>query len=315
MSTACSPADLTGMVWLPGGEFTMGSDKQYPEEGPARRVSLDGFSIDVAPVTNREFAAFVAATGYVTMAERVPSFHDYPDADPSRLRAGSMVFHPPGGPVPLGDITQWWSFVPGAQWRRPYGPETSIENLTNHPVVHVTLEDARAFAAWAGKDLPTEAESEYAARGGLDDTEYAWGNEFMPGGRAMANTWHGTFPHEKSALGEFERTSPVGHFPANGFGLIDMIGNVWEWTSDYYARRDARSGSKSCCVPHNPRITDAAASVADAAGRLPRMVLKGGSHLCAPNYCRRYRPAARQAHDIDTSTTHIGFRCVKRSAA
>lgn len=291
---------MAAMVWIPGGEFTQGSDAHYPEEAPARRVRVEGFEIDVAPVTNIEFAKFVAATDYVTLAERVPLAVDYPGADPATLVPASMVFQPTDGPVPLRDISRWWAYVPGARWRHPYGPQSTLTGLEDHPVVHVALEDALAYARWAGKDLPSEAEWEYAARGGLDGAAYAWGGELIPGGQIMANTWHGEFPYQREALGGFERTTPVGQFPANGFGLFDMIGNVWEWTSDSYGT--AGEPTKSCCVPQA------------GTGKIARMVLKGGSHLCAPNYCQRYRPAARQAHDADTSTTHIGFRCIRRSA-
>lgn len=300
MVTRKSPClDNAQTVAIAGGEFTLGSDTHYPEEAPARRVQVADFEIDLTPVTNAAFAEFVAASSYVTVAERVPLAADYPGADPAILIAASMVFLPPVGPVPLNDHSQWWAYIPGAQWRYPYGPESTIEGLEDHPVVHVALEDAQAYARWAGKDLPSEVEWEFAARGGLDGANFAWGDLFMPGGQAMANTWHGEFPYQRQSLDGFERTTPVGSYPANGYGLFDMIGNVWEWTSDRCA---AQPSTKSCCTP------------SEGSNVFPQMVIKGGSHLCAPNYCERYRPAARQAHDADTSTTHIGFRCIKRSA-
>ncbi|WP_418291969.1 formylglycine-generating enzyme family protein [Methylobacterium durans] len=302
------------MVRLPGGVFGMGSDQHYPEEAPVHRVEVDGFWIDRTPVTNAEFRVFVRATGYVTMAERRPDPKDYPGALPHMLQPGSLVFKPPKGPVDLRDWSAWWRFKFGVHWRRPNGPGSSIAGLDEHPVVHVAYADAAAFAAWAGKDLPTEAEWEYAARGGLDGAAYAWGDELTPGGRHMANTWQGAFPHENRAEDGYERTSPVTAFPPNGYGLHDMIGNVWEWTSDFFAPRHPGEAPKACCVPQNPRggREDESYDPAQPAIRIPRRVVKGGSHLCAPNYCRRYRPAARHPHPVDTSTSHIGFRCVKR---
>ena len=226
---------LQGMVWIEGGTFRMGSDRHYPEEAPAHRVRVDGFWIDRTPVTNRQFREFVKATGYVTFAEIAPDPKDYPGALPHMLRAGSLVFSPPKGPVDLSDWSQWWQFKFGADWRRPYGPRSSISGLNDHPVVHIAYRDAEAYARWAGKELPTEAEWEFAARGGLDGAEFAWGDEFAPGGRQMANTWQGGFPHENTRLDGYERTSPVTAFPPNGYGLHDMIGNVWEWTTDWFS--------------------------------------------------------------------------------
>ncbi|MEA1834320.1 formylglycine-generating enzyme family protein [Methylobacterium durans] len=309
-----APDPLPGMVHLPGGVFRMGSDRHYPEEAPVHRVEVDGFWIDRTPVTNTEFRVFIRATGYVTVAERRPDPKDYPGALPHMLQPGSLVFKPPRGPVDLRDFSAWWRFKFGAHWRRPYGPGSSIAGLDEHPVVHVAYADAAAFAAWAGKDLPTEAEWEYAARGGLDGAAYAWGEELTPGGRHMANTWQGAFPHENRADDGYERTSPVTAFPPNGYGLHDMIGNVWEWTSDFFAPQHPGEAPKACCVPQNPRggRADESYDPAQPAIRIPRRVVKGGSHLCAPNYCRRYRPAARHPHPVDTSTSHIGFRCVKR---
>ena len=308
--TLLSDTRLKGMIRLPGGPFRMGSDSHYPEEAPAHDVTVSGFWIDATPVTNRDFAAFVAATGHVTLAEVPPRAEDYPGALPEMLVAASMVFTPPPGPVSLRDWSQWWAWVPGAQWRHPTGPGSGIEGLMDHPVVHVAYEDALAYAQWAGKDLPTEAEWEYAGWGGGPPREYAWGDELVPAGRFMANTFQGVFPHANSCEDGWERTSPVGSFPANGFGLFDMIGNVWEWTQDWYA---AGHEATDCCA-ENPRGASIEGSYdpAQPAIRIPRKVLKGGSHLCAVDYCRRYRPAARHAQTVDTSMSHIGFRCVVR---
>jgi formylglycine-generating enzyme required for sulfatase activity len=293
----------------------MGSDRHYPEEAPVHRVTVSPFRIDRTPVTNRQFREFVQATGYVTVAELAPDPRDYPGALPSMLRAGSLVFDPPKHHVDLRDWSQWWTFRFGANWRRPYGPRSSLAGLNDHPVVHVAYSDALAYARWAGKELPTEAESEYAARGGLDGAEFAWGEEFTPGGKQMANTWQGDFPHENLATDGYKRTSPVGMFPANGYGLFDMIGNVWEWTTDWFSARHPADAPKACCIPDNPRGGPEAGSrdQCDPSVRIPRKVVKGGSFLCAPNYCRRYRPAARHAQPVDTGMSHVGFRCVVRS--
>ncbi|MBR7836145.1 MULTISPECIES: SUMF1/EgtB/PvdO family nonheme iron enzyme [Actinospica] len=310
------------MVWIPGGSFTMGSDHHYPEEAPAHPVSVDGFWIDRHPVTNAEFRAFVDATGYRTLAEHPTDPALYPDADQAMLEPASAVFTPPRHPVDLSDAYQWWRYVPGADWRHPRGPDTSIEDRLDHPVTQVAWADALAYAEWAGKRIATEAEWEYAARGGLPHSEFAWGDELNPGGEYMANTWQGEFPHENLRLDGYADTSPVGAFPANGYGLIDMIGNVWEWTADWYAdHRVLAPGKPSCCGAPRPRANpvggEEAASVdAGSSGTpIPRKVMKGGSHLCAPNYCRRYRPAARLPQPVDTSTSHLGFRCVLRADA
>ncbi len=302
-----------GMVWIPGRTFIMGSNDHYPEEAPAHPVTVDGFWIDETPVTNRRFGEFVKATGYVTLAEKTPEAKDYPGALPNMLKAGSLVFHQPKA-VTSRDISQWWTFKFGANWHRPLGGLSDLRGKLDHPVVHVAYCDARAYADWAGLDLPTEAEWELAARGGSDDTEYAWGSELMPGGIAMANTWQGTFPTQTTKPAGKERTSPVRTFPANGYGLYDMIGNVWEWTADYWSTHHPEPAAKSCCVPQNPRGGAAEASYDPGLPNIliPRRVLKGGSHLCAPNYCRRYRPAARHAEPEDTSTSHVGFRCINR---
>lgn len=309
------PIDLRAdMIWIEGGAFRMGSDKHYPEEKPVHRVEVDGFFMDKTPVTNRQFRRFIEATGHVTFAEIPPDPGDYPGALPHMLKAGSLVFTPPAGPVDLRNWSQWWAFKFRANWRRPYGPGSSIKGLDEHPVVHVAYSDALAYAQWAGKDLPTEAEWEFAARGGLDGAEFAWGDELAPDGRHLANTWQGMFPHENVKSDGYERTSPVTAFPPNGYGLYDMIGNVWEWTSDFWSSRHTEDAPKACCVPLNPRGGPAENSYDPCHPkiRIPRKVLKGGSHLCAPNYCRRYRPAARHAEPIDTSTSHVGFRCVAR---
>ena len=307
-------APETEMIWVPGASFLMGSDRHYPEEAPAHRVRVDRFWIDRTPVTNTQFRRFVNATGYVTWAEIKPDPKDYPGALPHMLKAGSLVFAPPKQTAGLEDWSQWWQFKFGADWRHPYGPRSTISGLGEHPVVHIAHCDAEAYARWAGKELPTEAEWELAARGGLEDAEFAWGDDFTPGGRHMANTWQGRFPHENLAADRYERTSPVTAFPANGYGIYDMIGNVWEWTSDWYAPQHAASAPKACCVPDNPRGSAETDSYDPCQPNLkiPRKVLKGGSHLCAPNYCRRYRPAARHAQAVDTSASHVGFRCVIR---
>ncbi len=292
----------------------MGSNDHYVEEAPAHRVKVDDFLMDTLPVTNRRFSAFVAATGYTTAAELPPNPEHYPGALPEMMYPGSLVFIQPRIPATRADWGQWWKFVRGANWRRPYGLDSDINDFGDHPVVHITWSDAAAFAEWAGKDLPTEAEWERAARGGIDSAIYAWGNDLTPSGRHMANTWQGEFPHENLREDGYARTSPAGAFPGNPFGLYDMIGNVWEWTNDWYAERHESDASKTCCIPSNPRGGERERSFdpGEPVIRIPRKVLKGGSHLCAPNYCRRYRPAARYPQPIDTSTSHVGFRCVKR---
>jgi len=310
------PDRFAGMICLDGGQFRMGSDRFYPEEAPVREVRVDGFWIDALPVTNRSFAAFVAATGYRTTAETAPAPCDYPGMDMALAVPGSLVFEPPRRLVSLDDVSAWWQFRAGANWRHPTGPDSTIEGIEDHPVVHVSYADAAAYAEWAGKALPTEAEWEYAARGGHDERDYAWGDELAPGGAMLANYWQGLFPVSNLMTDGWERTSPAGSYLPNDFGLYDMIGNVWEWTADWYAapgRRTKRTPG-ACCTIANPRGGALRESFDPTTPgvRLGRKVLKGGSHLCAENYCQRYRPAARHPQTIDTSSGHIGFRCVIR---
>ena len=280
-------------------------------------MRVDGFWIDEHPVTNAQFRRFVKDTGYVTWAERFPDPADLPGADPDLLVPGSVVFQQPDHAVPLNDPYQWWAYVPGACWRHPEGPDTTLHGRDLHPVVHVSHEDAQAYATWAGKALPTEAEWEYAARGGLDGATFAWGDEETPRGRAMANTWQGDFPVDNLRLDGFDRTSPVRSFPPNGYGLYDVAGNVWEWTDDWFTPQHADAAPSPCCAPVNPRVTSPERSYhpGQPGAHIPRRVIKGGSHLCAPNYCLRYRPAARQGEPVDTATSHIGFRCIRREGS
>jgi formylglycine-generating enzyme required for sulfatase activity len=304
------------MTWIADGHFRMGCADFYPEEAPVHEVRVDGFWVDRHPVTVREFAQFVRETGYVTVAERPLEPTDYPDVDPDLLVPGSLVFRKTAGPVPLHDYRAWWQYVPGASWRHPEGPGSTVKGRERHPVTHVANEDAAQYAAWAGKELPSEAEWEFAARGGLDGAIFTWGNEERPGGRLMANTWQGDFPWRNLKAAGYDGTSKVGAFAPNGFGLYDMAGNVWEWTSDYYTSRHTQPAGSPCCAPSNPRVTTPwreSYDVANPGAHIPRKVIKGGSHLCSPSYCLRYRPPARQAEALDTSTSHIGFRCVVRS--
>jgi formylglycine-generating enzyme required for sulfatase activity len=301
------------MVWIPGGTFQMGSDRHYPEEAPAHNVSVPGFWISRHAVTNAEFARFVDETNYVTLAERPANPDDYPGAKPELLLPSSVVFKKSAGPVDLRNPYNWWTYVAGADWRHPRGPGSSIAELADHPVVHVAFEDVEAYARWAGQELPTEAEWEHAARGGLEDAEFSWGNKYMPDGRPMANNWQGEFPWQNLLEDGYEWTAPVGTFPPNGYGLFDMAGNVWEWTTDWY--QDHGKIERTCCTIENPRGGDRDRSIDPRSPeiRIPRKVMKGGSYLCAPNYCRRYRPAARMAQMVDTSTCHLGFRCIVRA--
>jgi sulfatase modifying factor 1 len=304
------------MQWIEGRTFVMGSDHFYPEEAPAHPVEVSGFWMDATVVTNAKFAQFVADTGYVTLAERPLDPQQFPGADPDMLVPGALVFSKPHRPVDLRNFRNWWRYVPGACWRRPEGPRSSLAGREDHPVVQVAFEDALAYATWAGKALPTEAEWELAARGGLDGASYVWGDELTPDGMWMANTWQGEFPWQNLASDGFEGTAPVRSFPPNGYGLYEMAGNVWEWTTDWYRERHKQpNAKKSCCVPVNPRGPSVEHSFDPCMPRvrIPRKVLKGGSYLCAPNYCRRYRPAARYPQMIDTATCHIGFRCIVRA--
>ncbi|MHA0285819.1 formylglycine-generating enzyme family protein [Mycobacterium sp. C3-094] len=287
---------LTELVALDGGRFRMGSTQFYPEEAPAHTVTVDAFAIERHPVTNAQFAAFVADTGYRTVAELAPDPAAYPGASPDDLVPGALVFRPTGGPVDLRDWRQWWEWVPGANWRQPHGPGSSAD--ADHPVVQVCYADALAYARWADRRLPTEAEWEFAARGGAS-TIYPWGDEAAPGGEQMANIWQGDFPYRHTGrIG----TTPVGTFPPNAHGLVDMIGNVWEWTTTRFAgHHQLAERVESCCGPSAP---DAVPNPA------VNQALKGGSHLCAPEYCHRYRPTARSPQSQDSATTHIGFRCV-----
>ncbi|AKN18142.1 hypothetical protein MHAE_15820 [Mycobacterium haemophilum DSM 44634] len=295
---------LTELIELPGGSFRMGSTSFYPEEAPIHTVTVGSFAVERHPVTNAQFAEFVAATGYVTVAEQPIDAALYPGVAPDELSAGAMVFRPTPGPVDLRDWRQWWVWVPGASWRHPFGPDhpespdSAAADRANHPVVQVAYPDAAAYARWAGRRLPTEAEWEFAARAG-SATTYSWGDEARPDGQLMANTWQGRFPYQNDGALGWRGTSPVGTFPANGFGLVDMIGNVWEWTAtEFSAHHRLDQPPKACCAPGRP--ADPSIS----------QTLKGGSHLCAPEYCHRYRPAARSPQSQDTATTHIGFRCV-----
>jgi formylglycine-generating enzyme len=305
---------MNDMIRMPGGTFLMGSEDFYPEEAPVHSATVDPFWIDEHPVTVAEFRRFVAATGYVTVAERPLDPTEYPDADPDLLVSGSLVFRKAAGPVDLRDVSNWWTYTPGAEWRRPEGPRTDLNGRERHPVTHVAFEDAEAYAVWAGKELPTEAEWEFAARGGLEQAAFTWGNEFTPKGKMMANTWQGEFPWQNLETDGFEGTSPVKSFPPNGYGLYDMAGNVWEWTADYFGSFRLDQPKPVCCAPERPGGVTAEESLVPGqpGAHIPRRVIKGGSHLCAPNYCLRYRPAARQSETVDTSTTHIGFRCVVR---
>ena len=289
------PSVTANMHRIRGGTFLMGSEQFYADEGPVHEVAVADFLIDEHPVTNRQFAAFVTDTAYVTTAERPLPAGEFPELGEQERAPGSLAFRPTTGPVPLVDWRRWWEWVPGAHWRTPFGAGPAGDD---HPVVQVSFDDASAYAEWAGSRLPTEAEWEYAARGGGAETTYAWGDELRPGGALMANTWQGAFPYRNEGASGWRGTSPVGTFPPNGAGLVDMIGNVWEWTtSPYTARHDPDVAS--CCV-------------ADGHGDRPdRRALKGGSHLCAPEYCLRYRPPARSPQSDDTSTTNIGFRCVR----
>jgi len=294
------------MVLVPGGTTTIGNDHYYPEERPLREVEVGDVWFDPHPVTNAEFARFVKKTRHITVAEKAPDRADFPDADPALMVPGSQVFTATSGPVHLGDWTRWWRWQPGADWRAPQGPGSSWKSIPDHPVVHVGWEDASAYAEWAGKELPTEPEWEHAARGGLVGRDFAWGDELSPDGARLANTWQGGFPWQDRDPDGHRRTSPVGSYPANGYGLLDMVGNVWEWTTTRFTASHAQAGESmsttSPCCGGSMRLEET-----------DRIVTKGGSHLCSPEYCQRYRPAARQGHGVRDTTSHVGFRCVRRS--
>lgn len=334
MSTAATASLGDGPVLrpVPGGWFTMGSDRHYPEEAPAHRAWTPDLEVADTPVTNRDFARFVAATGHVTVAERAPDPDDYPGVPREALKPGSVVFTGTDGPTDLNRPQEWWRWVHGAQWRHPEGPGSDIEERMDHPVVQVAYEDASAYARWAGLDLPTETEWEHAARGGLDGAEFAWGDDLHPQGEVVANTWIGAFPWRRIGPAGVDRTCPVRSFPPNGYGLYEACGNVWEWTSSWYSPSHTRSaGSLPVAAEHRDGAAGACCGGGDAVldeqerrkvasldpsqphVRIPRRVIKGGSFLCSPDYCRRYRPAARQPQMVDTGTSHLGFRCIRRS--
>jgi len=296
------------MVWVAGGTFRMGSDVHYPEEAPARDVEVGGLWLARTTVSNAAFGAFVAATGYVTVAERPLDPVDFPGAPPENLVPGSMVFVRTPGPVDLLHLSQWWAWTPGACWRHPEGRGSDVADRPDHPVVHVAHEDAEAYCAWAGLVLPTEAEWEHAARGGLAAAIYTWGNQPAAAGERLANYWHGDFPWRADP--GYGSTARSGSFPANGYGLADMAGNVWEWTADWYAE-DRWPDTAGCCVPRNPRggTPEGSRDPHQPQFQVPRKVIKGGSFLCADSYCMRYRPSARRPQMVDTGMSHLGFRC------
>ncbi len=316
--------ELTELVTISAGEFLMGSNDFYPEEKPAHKVYVDQYQIEIYPVTNAQFARFVEETGYKTVAERPLPADMFPQLSDEARSPGAMVFYPTKGPVDLVNMGQWWGWTRGASWKKPDGARSSWRSRPNHPVVHIAYEDAKAYAEWAGRDLPTEAEWERAARGGLEGKKFAWGDENLLNGKRMAKYYEGKFPWRNRASDGFKRTSPVGHYPANGYGLFDMTGNVWEWTNDWYGVADSEDSTtteppadeevKGCCVPKNPRGGSEAASYDPQQPQfaIPRKVIKGGSFLCADEYCMRYRPSARRPQMIDTGMSHIGFRCVVR---
>jgi sulfatase modifying factor 1 len=302
--TNSAAADTNGMVWIPGGTFWMGAEDGRPDEAPVHQVTVDGFWIDRTEVSNEQFEKFVRATSYVTVAERKPDPKEFPDAKPELLVPGSVVFSPPTGEVPLTDVSAWWEYVPGANWRHPEGPDSSITGREQHPVVHVAWEDAVAYAQWAGKRLPTEAEWEYASRGGREKEPYVWGKEQVPGGKWQANIWQGRFPNENTVADGFKGTAPVASFAPNGYGLHDMAGNVWEWCADWY-RPDYYGQSPA----KNPPGPDSSFDPEEPGAR--KRVQRGGSYLCNDSYCSGYRPGARMKCTPDTSLSHTGFRCVR----
>jgi len=307
------------MVWIPGGEFSMGiaDPRGKPDGGPdpmadarpIHRVYVDGFWLDQTDVTNEQFAKFVKATGYMTVAERKPRAEDYPDALPGKLVPGSVVFNPPDHPVSLDDHYQWWNYVAGANWRHPLGPGSNIKGKGKFPVVHIAYEDAQAYAKWAGKRLPTEAEWEFAARGGLSGNLYAWGNEFRPQGKWMANTHQGRFPFDDRGADGFAGIAPVAQFPTNGYGLYDMAGNVWQWTNDWYRPDYYEELAARNSVARNPNGPDSPWDPSEPTER--KRVLRGGSFLCTDQYCARYLVGSRGKGEISSGSNHLGFRCAK----
>jgi formylglycine-generating enzyme required for sulfatase activity len=291
----------------------MGSDDpRFLDAQPVHRVAMDGFWIDETEVTNEQFAMFVEATGYVTIAERVPRAEEFPGAPPENLVAGSVVFAPPGNAVELSDHYQWWTYIPGANWRHPDGPGSTIDDRRNHPVVHIAWDDAMAYAAWAGKRLPTEAEWEYAARGGLDRQPFAWGGEFQPGGKFMCNSFQGHFPEKNTAEDGFASTAPERSFSPNAYGLYDMAGNVWEWCSDWYRPDTFARRTMEGEIAANPRGPNTTFDPSEPG--VAKRVMKGGSYLCTDQYCTRYMPGGRGKGEPSTGTNHLGFRCVKDAA-
>ena len=311
-----------GMTWIPGGEFSMGANdppdmddvgmKATTDGRPIHRVYVDGFFMDKTDVTNGEFAKFVKATGYVTVAERKPRPEDYPNAPPENLVAGSVVFSPPDHPVPLNDHFQWWSYVRGADWRHPEGPASNIKGKDAYPVVQVAYEDALAYAEWAGKRLPTEAEWEFAARGGLSGKPFAWGDEFRPNGKWMANTHQGHFPNHDTGEDGYVGIAPVAKYPSNQYGLYDMAGNVWQWTTDWYRPDYYKELAETGSVTRNPQGPETAFDPAEPTE--PKKVHRGGSYLCTDQYCSRYIVGTRGKGEVSTGTNHLGFRCVKKSS-
>jgi formylglycine-generating enzyme len=303
----------SGMLMIRGREFLMGCDEGYPEEAPTRRLAVGDFWIDETPVTNAQFAEFIAATGYRTLAETAPDPRDYPGMLPEMAKPASAVFVRPARRTDSAHPSQWWRYVFGADWRHPQGPASGVADRMDHPAGHVAYADAAAYARWAGKSLPTEAEWEFAARGGLEGAMYAWGNELAPQGRMLANYWQGEFPWRNTAADGHEGTSPVGSYPANGFGLYDMIGNVWEWTVDWYGAPREPASAPCCVGAAGCGVTEAASYDPGTPNlRIGRKVVKGGSFLCAANYCQRYRPAAKFPQPVDSPTSHLGFRCIIR---
>ena len=297
-----------GMAWIPGGEFWMGAE-EFPDAQPWHRVSVDGFWMDKTEVTNDQFAKFVKATKYVTLAEKAPRAEDFPGAPPENLVAGSVVFAPPDHPVKLNDHFQWWSYVKGANWRHPEGPKSTIKDRGKYPVVHIAYEDVLAYAKWAGKRLPKEAEYEFAQRGGLERKPYTWGDELKPGGKFMANTFQGHFPDKNTKEDGHERAAPVASFPPNSYGLYDMAGNVWEWTSDWYRHDYYQTLAAQGPVARNPQ--GPADSFDPSEPGVKKKVHRGGSFLCTDQYCARYIAGGRGKGEPDTGTNHVGFRLVR----